>query len=164
MALAPDCEAIRPALVYRDEATSSNGVVVSQQLGKAAIPAYYFTGTIAESRYTRLFKQISALRHLQFDWDHEESLPPSPQAILVAHNIVTESMRYSVIPDRIVASVDGGVGIYVRKGTDHYVMIECYNDGDIVVIFSGDNADGFVREYGYDDIGNLLTDVEDYPL
>jgi len=159
-----ECESTAPSFVYQSEATSSDIAIIVQHRGndRGVIPGDYCAEPTAVSPYQKLFEQIHALEYPKSDCDLEGLEPPSRSAQLAAYGIVAESMAYSVLPDRVVAFADG-VGIYVRKGTDHYVMVECYNDGDIVVIFSGDNVDGFVREYGYDEIDDLLKTVEAYP-
>ena len=61
-----------------------------------------------------------------------------------ARDILLELHKLNRIPERVVASADDGVGIYITSGKK-YAMIECYNDDGIVIGVS--DREGAIRNW-----------------
>lgn len=57
--------------------------------------------------------------------------PPNTKAIENAEYLVSELAKRDFIPERIIASADGGVDIlfFIENG---YVSLECFNEDEIV--------------------------------
>ena len=98
-----------------------------------------------QSDWQRLFGKLEELRRLEPDWNGYGSIPPNATAEAHARNIMLELHKLNRIPERVVASADDGFGIYITSGKK-YAMIECYNDGGIVIGFSDREGDIHNRE------------------
>lgn len=92
----------------------------------------------------RLFEKLEELRRLEPDWNGYGSMPPNARAEAYARDILLELHKLNRIPERVVASADDGVGIYITSGKK-YAMIECYNDGGIVIGVS--DREGDIRNW-----------------
>ena len=96
------------------------------------------------SAWGRLFERLEELHCLEPDWNGYGSMPPNATALAYAREILHELHNLDQIPERVVASADDGVGIYVASG-QKYAMIECYNDGGIVIGVS--DREGNIRNW-----------------
>ncbi len=67
-------------------------------------------------------------------------MPPNAKAEAHTRDILLELHKLNRIPERVVASADDGVGIYLTSGKK-YAIIECCNDGGIVIGVSDRQGD-----------------------
>lgn len=106
------------------------------------------TGLVLEgsdqSVWELLFGKLEELCRLDPDWNGYGSMPPNATAKAHARDILLELHKLNRIPERVVASADDGVGIYITSGKK-YAMIECYNDGGIVIGVS--DREGDIRNW-----------------
>lgn len=74
-----------------------------------------------------------------FGWNYPPGYsgpPPNDRALAVAREILdTQCAPLGMVPTRVVASAEGGVGLVFTSG-DRYADIEVFNDGDIAVLVS----------------------------
>ena len=108
--------------------------------GKTVLPLQ----DLDQSDWQSLFGKLEKLRRLERDWNGYGSMPPNATAEAHAHDILLELLNLNRIPERVVASADDGVGIYIARGKK-YAMIECYNDGGIVIGVS--DSEGDIRNW-----------------
>ncbi len=86
----------------------------------------------AESR-----EQLKKVRSLHANWDSYGAEPPSARAIELTEAVLNGLRDRFVAPSRIVASVEGGVGVCFSRG-NRYADLECFNNGEIVgVVYAG---------------------------
>lgn len=69
------------------------------------------------------------MRQLEKGWDSYDADPPNEVAIGLAQKVLVECGRQAVNPERVMASVEGGVGISLYATTMDYAYVECLNDG-----------------------------------
>ena len=69
---------------------------------------------------------------LRRDWDSYGAEPPSTNAIENAREAIGELMKADIVPNAVVPSAEGGVGIvFVRFA--RYADVEFLNEGDILM-------------------------------
>lgn len=107
-----------------------------------------------QSVWEQLFGKLEELRRLEPDWNGYGSMPPNARAEANARDILLELHKLDRIPERVVASADDGVGIYITSGKK-YAMIECYNDGGIVIGVS--DREGNIRNWEITPESHLIT-------
>ena len=73
--------------------------------------------------------------NLQFDWNGYGSESPNEIAIEAAKEIVLTAPQLGMIPNKILPSAEGGVGICFYA-SDRYADIECLNTGEILAMKS----------------------------
>ncbi len=104
--------------------------------------------------------QIKKIENLKPDWDSYGAEPPHEKAITHARYILEKSLSI-IQPQRIIASVEGGVGL-VFQSEHGCADIECLNDGTIMAAIKryGDTPD--FRELTCDDseINIILQDIK----
>ncbi len=81
-----------------------------------------------------LKKELHRLGKLKKGWDSYSAPPPNSKSIKNGKKIldILLDLDSGLTPSRVVASVEGGIGIVFSRPT-RYVMIECFNNGEIVL-------------------------------
>lgn len=74
---------------------------------------------------------LDQLATLTNDWDGYGALAPNATAIDNARRVAEWLMQNERALDRVVASAEGGVAVYVKNGP-RYGSAECLNDGSVV--------------------------------
>ena len=83
-------------------------------------------------RFSRLYGDLSRMESLGSNWDSYGAEPPSTSAIETTQRALRELERAGLLPNAVVASAEGGVGIvFVRSA--RYADVEFLNDGDILM-------------------------------
>jgi len=65
----------------------------------------------------------------------EDADPPAPATVEIARAILRQLETEALEPTKIIASVEGGVGICFVDG-ERYADIECFNSGEILGVVS----------------------------
>ncbi|HYM10162.1 MAG TPA: hypothetical protein VEU62_05505 [Bryobacterales bacterium] len=104
-------------------------------------------------------ERLAELSRLSPDWDSYGAEPPSHVAIAASRRILGALRRRAMLPTRILASAEGGVGICFVEG-DRYAHIECLNSGDISAVMYQARGDPTVWEIP-DDEQSLSKSLED---
>lgn len=99
---------------------------------------------------------LSALVGLKDNWDGYDSPAPSRMALQTAAVIDTVLSEISIVPDRVAASVVGGVGITI-VGDSGELYIECSNSGACTAAVSLD--DGTCRAMAVDPTRATLVEL-----
>lgn len=107
---------------------------VSTQLGNSVAPVRRFHDTVDE------------LLNLAPNWNGYGSEAPNKIAAINAKTIVDGLVEIGMTPDRIVASAENGIGIYMKCDA-RYAIVECLNDGQIVAGLS--NRRGFIENWEF---------------
>lgn len=98
-------------------------------------PTARFVETRASARFDRFYRlhvELSRMESLGENWDSYGSEPPNPGAIRSAVEALDELMKADILPNAVVPSAEGGVGIvFVRS--PRYADVEFLNDGDILM-------------------------------
>lgn len=116
--------------------------------------------------YSRFHEDIARLRQLKANWNGYGSESPNAVAAEHARRILDELSLHAREPDRIVASAENGIGVYIT-GRAKYAIIECFNDGDIVVGVS--DRRGHIRNWNLppepaeikQSLEEILVDLDD---
>lgn len=86
-----------------------------------------------------LLDRLSAMRHLEPGWDSYRALPPNDWALKKAKEALWAFASLRVQPDKVLPSVENGVGISVTRG-ERYGFLEVFNSQEVVgVTACGDN-------------------------
>lgn len=81
-----------------------------------------------------IYKKLKELEKYQDNWDSYGAPAPNQIAFDMAKKILDLSIAKNFISMRIAPSVEGGIALGY-KNEDRYADFECFNDGDIVVMF-----------------------------
>jgi hypothetical protein len=92
----------------------------------------------AGNRISAFSEIVDEMKGLDIDWNGYGSSPPNEFAREVAKQILLTAMSV-VVPDRITASAQGGVGICFTF-RNKYADIECLNTGEILATTSDGRA------------------------
>jgi hypothetical protein len=98
------------------------------------IPTAEDSSTSEVGRFDTHFSKLKALRADQSLWP-EDAEPPSDIAMAWAHAIIQQLQADDLLPTRVVASAEGGIGICFVAG-NKYADIECLNSGAILGVIS----------------------------
>lgn len=76
-------------------------------------------GTVFEtSEFQKRQEELDNLRDLTEDWDSYDGQPPFTDAILKSETLLHLTTLYDIVPERIVASREGGVStLFQDAGT-----------------------------------------------
>jgi hypothetical protein len=85
---------------------------------------------------TGLLGRLDELGKLIRDWDGYGAEAPNSLAVANAELVICELCRVEHEPDRVVASAEGGIGVYLFR-LKKRMLVECFNDGDICALISG---------------------------
>lgn len=88
------------------------------------------------TRWLREFStELNKMKDMEYNWDGFESDPPNLLAIRTASEVLYSLHDVQLRPTSINPSAEEGVAIsFFNKGK--YAIIECYNDGDIIMACS----------------------------
>ncbi len=75
--------------------------------------------------------QLDGLARLEYNWNTYGADPPNRTAIDQAHAFLRLFEKVRLLPARVVASSESGVGIVFRTGS-RYADVECLNDGYVL--------------------------------
>ena len=91
--------------------------------------------------------ELDALRKLRVNWDSYGAEPPNAAAVSALRRILLQVSRVGLEPAKIAPSAEGGAAVcFVREGK--YADVECFNNGDVLAVTSGDGRDPEVWEVG----------------
>ena len=115
---------------------------------------------LADDNSAQFYKQLDELDALEPDWNGYGSMPPNATAIEHSRVVLECLDDLGHVPSRVVASADDGVGIYITRGA-RYAVLECMNDGDVVVGTSDRQGNIATRETGstVPDIRRALEEI-----
>lgn len=82
-----------------------------------------------------LRESIDKHQLLPVDWDGQGADPPNQTAAANAELVVDVAREFGLVPDRVVPSVEGGLGVYFRRGR-RYGLFECLNTGEVAAVYS----------------------------
>ena len=103
-----------------------------------AIPQAASAATSEQAGFDVHFSKLKKLAIEPSLWaDHAE--PPSGPAVAWAHLIIQQLQFDNLLPTRVVASAEGGVGVCFVDGIK-YADIECLNSGTILGVTSDKSA------------------------
>jgi hypothetical protein len=124
-------------------ATATIGLTINQEIDTDMAP-----GLIAKVVSGKIFQQqLDEMRHLPDNWNGYGSAPPNHVAIRNSLEALYLTLEMDFPPSQVVPSAQEGVGISFASG-EKRAIIECFNDGDIVVIKYEGDSDPEVREIG----------------
>jgi hypothetical protein len=115
--------------------------IVAYTADRKPAPAKQLT---SGNRISNFITSVSEMGSLKRDWNGYDSEPPSQVARSSARGILLTATTL-IIPNRVVASAQGGVGICFYKG-DKYADIECLNTGEILAATSDGKGEPIVWE------------------
>ncbi len=82
----------------------------------------------------------SKLERYTKGWDGEDADPPNGSSIYHAREVVNLLKQHDLGDPAVMPCCDGGVSILVGKPGAH-VLIECFNDGEMTVVWSGETTE-----------------------
>jgi hypothetical protein len=111
----------------------------------------------------RRVKEIERLVDLLPDWNSYGADPPSATAAEAAISAVRHLDDMELVPDRIVPSAEGGIGIAFRNGLK-YADIEFFNNGEILALTAnnGERIEIWPVGQGSEEIKHSLSKIRDY--
>ena len=114
----------------------ASGIAISEQLSlwRYRIPSNADATTIDYAGFSTHTNKLKALATDNSLWP-EDADPPSELALAWANVVINQLCDDNLLPTRIVASAEGGVGICFVDG-NRYADIECLNTGAILGVIS----------------------------
>ncbi len=91
----------------------------------------YFPTSKSTSRYSRALSEIDLLVNSKPSWAGRDAESPSRMAANVAKRAYRMLVEYRLVPDRIVASGDGGIAFCFLRGMS-YADVEFLNSGELL--------------------------------
>lgn len=120
---------------YPQEIVASVGAPESRgPLVRFVIPRIADAATREPSGFDAHFAKLRSVAIDQSLWP-EDAEPPSDVAIAWAQLVIQQLEADDLMPTRVVASAEGGVGICFIDGI-RYADIECLNSGTILAVIS----------------------------
>ncbi|MCF8079572.1 MAG: hypothetical protein K9K88_09855 [Desulfobacterales bacterium] len=95
--------------------------------------------------YSRLVWTIEKLAYLEKGWDSYDAIAPNLTATNNCKYLVDFFIQNDFIPNEVVPSVEGGLGILFISG-QKYGYLECDNDGELIATVSDRAGDVHVWE------------------
>lgn len=102
--------------------------------------------TASSEQFAPLFNGLDQIRLATEQWKRT-SPAPSEEALTEARALLGRLQANNLVPQRIMPSADGGIGICFDNG-EKYADFECTNDGRITGIIS--NRNGLVKAFAVD--------------
>jgi|ERR1700722_15064358 hypothetical protein len=99
-----------------------------------------------DSRFVEHFLKLKSLAK-SCDLNNEEVEPPSKEAIARCDLVLKAFEKEGLVPSRVVASAEGGVGVCFVAG-NNYADIECLNTGEILGVVTNRNDRPVVWDVG----------------
>jgi hypothetical protein len=108
-------------------------------------------------------KTITELSLLNDGWDSYEAPKPNELAVKRAKRLLSSLSSYKLHPEKIMASVEGGIYFLLLKG-NKYADIECDNDGDIIAYIHDRISEPEIWIIGNNDreINNSLVKIQKF--
>ena len=112
---------------------------------------------MTSARVWELTGQLESLTGLTRGWDSYDAEPPNAMAMQNARAVLEAlvSRGMSVLPTRISASVEGGVG-FVFRDSGRYVDIECFNSGEMVTVIPDESGGSSVEEWSDSEMESMI--------
>ncbi|MBF0496870.1 MAG: hypothetical protein HQK58_09915 [Deltaproteobacteria bacterium] len=92
-------------------------------------------------------RKLEEMYKLLPNWNGMGSDPPNITAINTAKNVLDILHEINLPPSKIMASVEEGVAISFVK-SNKYGMVECYNDGGVIILFPEGAGEPEIIEVG----------------
>lgn len=89
-----------------------------------------------EPESSKAVRRLTALAHLEDNWDGEDAPKPAPDALRRAKEIATWAGAHRLAISEIDADVLGGVSVYLRGNSGRKAWIACMNTGEDTVVLS----------------------------
>lgn len=106
-------------------------------------------------------KWMDDMKSIKAGWDSYSAEAPNEIAMNNAKLVLDHLYSSSIIPDRIIPSVEGGVAItFIRD--DRYADFECFNDGEIYVGQSTKDGVNNVTRATHDDIAEKINQLWEF--
>lgn len=93
------------------------------------------TGTLAANVLPYCARRLNEICSLPDDWDGQGTAAPNKMACFHASEVIYALNEINLVPTKLMPSADEGIGFYFSK-KNKYGLIECYNDGEIIVVMS----------------------------
>jgi hypothetical protein len=107
-------------------------------------------------------QRLRELSKLGPGWDDYGAASPNGQAMLNAEDILNRLYDANLSPSRMAPSVEEGIALSFSRA-DRYAVIECSNEGSIVVGLSFKGSDPKVWEIMSDsDIDDAIERIYEY--
>jgi hypothetical protein len=111
-------------------------------------------------RIAELWDDVDHMSTLHTDWNGYGSEPPNDVARDVAQQILMSATNL-IVPNRVAASAQGGVGICFYQGS-RYADIECLNTGEILATTSDGSGRPGVWEVKLNETKGALERIGQY--
>ncbi|MBF0510555.1 MAG: hypothetical protein HQK57_16750 [Deltaproteobacteria bacterium] len=103
------------------------------------------------SWHFNLLRKLEEIHKLLPNWNGMGSDPPNSTAINAAKSVLEILHEINLPPSKIMASVEEGVAISFVK-SNRYGMVECYNDGGVIILFPEAAGEPEIIEVGPSDL------------
>ena len=104
---------------------------------------------------------LDDLRTLKNNWDSYGAPKPNERSFVLAEQVLDVLRKASFLPDRIVPSGEGGVGIVFSRGR-LYADFECFNDGELLIAMSDRTGNPIVKPVALDGIADAITRIRNF--
>ena len=107
-------------------------------------------------------QQIRELASHRSQWAGRDVTPPSTEAVDLARQIYLELDTEGLLPNRIIASGEGGIAFCFMRG-DGYADIELLNSGECLATIEDRTSDHLeVWEFDAEDVADTIDRIEDF--
>ena len=117
---------------------------------------YYFTSSAPW--LDGLLGKLEEMRNLRPGWDSYGALPPNDWALAIAEKAIKAFANCGVQPDKVLPSVENGVGISVTRG-ERYGFLEVLNSQGVVGITACGKDTYEVLEFDPDSIAECVERI-----
>ena len=117
---------------------------------------YYFTSSAPW--LDGLLGKLEEMRNLRPGWDSYGALPPNDWALGIAEKAIRAFAKCGVQPDKVLPSVENGVGISVTRG-ERYGVLEVLNSQEVVSVTAYSNEDYEVWELDPNNIAEAVGKI-----
>jgi len=111
--------------------------------------------------FSQAQESLERFRRLGPDWDSYGAEPPNAIAIYWAGRVLDVVRQAGFCPERVTPSAEGGVAVTFCKG-QMYADLECFNDGQILAVFSDRQHEPIVWEVNLDRLESSLERIREY--
>ena len=105
-----------------------------------------------------LLAKLEEMRVLRPGWDSYSALPPNDWALGIAEKAIRAFAKCGVQPDKVLPSVENGVGISVTRG-ERYGVLEVLNSQEVVSVTAYSNEDYEVWELDPNNIAEAVGKI-----
>ena len=115
-----------------------------------------------QEQLRQLNLSLDALRTHPVEWASTPVDLPSPEAIAQARRLGGDLLKVDVVPDRIMASGQGGVA-FVFLRNNHYADVEILNSGSLLASTTDRSSDDTeVWEFPMSDFPATVTRIQSF--